>query len=230
MNIFKKLLKIGQAEIHALVVKMENPITLIEQGIRDLQEQMALTKEQYAQVRAVAIRTENILNEKMLLADEYEQKAKRVLEKVKDKEIESAKADRLALEALTLKKELIAEAKELRTQIIDNEHEIKEINNKFEVLRFNISKWEKELITLKTKKKIADVSLLANKQMSNIDSNSTIEMLERLKNKAKDEQALAQAYGELAKDELDEALDNASQDKDDINNELDLLKQNLGIK
>lgn len=230
MNIFKKLLKIGQAEIHALVVKMENPITLIEQGIRDLQEQMALTKEQYAQVRAVAIRTENILNEKMLLADEYEQKAKRVLEKVKDKEIESAKADRLALEALTLKKELIAEAKELRTQIIDNEYEIKEINNKFEVLRFNISKWEKELITLKTKKKIADVSLLANKQMSNIDSNSTIEMLERLKNKAKDEQALAQAYGELAKDELDEALDNASQDKDDINNELDLLKQNLGIK
>ena len=140
MNIFKKLLKIGQAEIHALVVKMENPITLIEQGIRDLQEQMALTKEQYAQVRAVAIRTENILNEKMLLADEYEQKAKRVLEKVKDKEIESAKADRLALEALTLKKELIAEAKELRTQIIDNEYEIKEINNKFEVLRFNISK------------------------------------------------------------------------------------------
>lgn len=230
MNIFKKLLKIGQAEIHALVVKMENPITLIEQGIRDLQEQMALTKEQYAQVRAVAIRTENILNEKMLLADEYEQKAKRVLEKVKDKEIESAKADRLALEALTLKKELIAEAKELRTQIIDNEYEIKEINNKFEVLRFNISKWEKELITLKTKKKIADVSLLANKQMSNIDSNSTIEMLERLKNKAKDEQALAQAYAELAKDELDEALDNASQDKDDINNELDLLKQNLGIK
>ncbi|VTP96309.1 PspA/IM30 family protein [Sphingobacterium daejeonense] len=34
MNIFKRLLKIGQAEIHALVEKMEDPISLTEQGLK----------------------------------------------------------------------------------------------------------------------------------------------------------------------------------------------------
>lgn len=229
MNIFKKLLKIGQAEIHALVEKMENPTTLIEQGIRDMQEQLATAKEQYAQVRAIGIRAENLVNEKKLLAEEYIQKAKLVLEKAKLGEITLAKAETLAYEALTRKKEIYLEVDELRQEIVNNQQEIKEINNKFEIIRFNISKWEKELTSLKAKKRISDVSILANKQMSRIDSNSTIEMLERLKNKAQDKEALAEAYAELSKEQADKELDKINIGKEEIRNELDALKQDLGI-
>ena len=34
MNIFKRIFRIGQAEIHAVVDKMEDPIKMTEQGIR----------------------------------------------------------------------------------------------------------------------------------------------------------------------------------------------------
>jgi len=162
MNIFKKLLKIGQAEIHALVEKMENPITLIEQGIRDLKEQLFATEEQYAQIRAMGIRTENEIEEKVAQAEEYEKKALQVLEKAKIEEIDMVKAETLAYEALSRKKYFLEEVAELRQQVPHNNSQIKEINNKLEVLKANIAKWEKELNTLKTKEKISTVSLLAN--------------------------------------------------------------------
>jgi len=38
MNIFKRLFKIGQAEAHSAVDKLEDPIKLTEQGIRDLKK------------------------------------------------------------------------------------------------------------------------------------------------------------------------------------------------
>jgi len=230
MNIFKKLLKIGQAEIHALVEKMENPITLIEQGIRDLKEQLFATEEQYAQIRAMGIRTENEIEEKVAQAEEYEKKALQVLEKAKIEEIDMVKAETLAYEALSRKKYFLEEVAELRQQVPHNNSQIKEINNKLEVLKANIAKWEKELNTLKTKEKISTVSLLANKQMAQVDSNSTIEMLERLKNKTKDNEALAAAYTELNNYKLDKELNTVLEQKDEIKNELDILKQNLNLK
>lgn len=230
MNIFKKLLKIGQAEIHALVEKMENPITLIEQGIRDLREQLFATEEQYAQVRALGIRTENTIIEKTAQAEEYEHKARQILEKAKAGDIEITKAETLAYEALSRKKYFTEEVTELRQQVPLHNNQLTEINNNLEILRINISKWEKELITLKTKEKISNVSLLANKQMAKVDTNSTIEMLERLKNKTKDNEALVEAYMELNNLKLDKEINAALAEKDDIRNELDLLKQDIALK
>lgn len=228
MNIFKRLLKIGQAEIHSLVEKMESPLTLIEQGIRDLKEELAKTEEQFVQVRAINIRMENKQKEKLAEATEYENKTKRILEKANANEIDIQKADSLAIEALSLKKTLIQEAEEFNQEIILNNSKIKEISNKLDVLKSNISKWEKELTTIKTKQKITDASMYANKQMATIENNSTIEMLERLKNKTADNESLAEAYAELSKKQLDDELNEILIEKDDIKNELDAIKQSIG--
>ena len=59
MNIFKRLFKISQAEIHAAVDKMEDPVKMTEQGLRELREDLAQATESYAKVKALAIRTEN---------------------------------------------------------------------------------------------------------------------------------------------------------------------------
>ncbi|KXJ04424.1 hypothetical protein AC249_AIPGENE2711, partial [Exaiptasia diaphana] len=72
-----------------------------------------------------------------------------------------------------------------------------------------------------------------NKQMSNIDSHGTVSMLERMKDKVAEEEALAESYGDIANesrsldDEIEEAIGDES--KMAANEELAKLKAKLGI-
>ncbi len=59
MNIFKRLFKIGEAEANSAIDKMEDPIKLTEQGIRDLKQDLEKNLEALAQVKALAIRAKN---------------------------------------------------------------------------------------------------------------------------------------------------------------------------
>lgn len=59
MNIFKRLFKIGSAEANSLVDKLEDPIKMTEQGIRDLKEDMSKALQAMAEVKALAIRAKN---------------------------------------------------------------------------------------------------------------------------------------------------------------------------
>jgi phage shock protein A len=38
MNVFKRLFKVGEAEAHSALDKLEDPIKMTEQGIRDLKK------------------------------------------------------------------------------------------------------------------------------------------------------------------------------------------------
>ncbi|MGB0915007.1 MAG: PspA/IM30 family protein, partial [Crocinitomicaceae bacterium] len=82
--------------------------------------------------------------------------------------------------------------------------------------------------------KVASATKNINKQMSNIDSHGTVSMLERMKDKVAEEEALAESYGDIAHEsrsldqEIDEAVGNES--KLAANEELAKLKEKLGIK
>ncbi|TDS10374.1 PspA/IM30 family protein [Sphingobacterium paludis] len=224
MNIFKRILKIGQAEIHALVDMMEDPISLTEQGIRDMKKQLHETTESAAKVRASIIRTENMIVEKeqetALLAD----KAKSALTKAQEGELTPEQGEKLATEALLIKKRMQADVQALRTEI--NEYEIKheEIHKHIDILEVNISKWEKELTTLRAKQKVNEAASLANRQMANIDSNSTLDMLHRVKNKVANDEALAEAYAEIAQSKIE-----LPDERKAVHDELAALKKQMGI-
>src|SRR5690606_13042044 len=131
-----------------------NPIHLIEKGIEEMKEQLSELTEAYISNRAQLIRSENLAKNKLADAGTYEEKALLLLQKAQKEEIEAKKADQLALEALSIKKKLTEEATEISTESIVFTDKINLINNKIDVLKFNISKWEKELATLKAKQRI----------------------------------------------------------------------------
>ena len=226
MNIFKRIFRIGQAEIHSVVDKMEDPIKMTEQGIREMHEDLEQALEAYAKVKALAIRTENNANKKREEATDYEKKAVLLLQKAQKQELTVEDAERLAKEALGLKKQLLQEATELDQQAIVHNQSAQEVQKNVEVLKFNISKWENELKLLKARVKVSDATKMVNKQLAKIDANSTISMLERMKEKVEENEALAMAYADLANgtksvsDEIDKAI--ATNNLDD---ELELLKQ-----
>ncbi|MNI16719.1 hypothetical protein D3C73_700640 [compost metagenome] len=208
---------------------MEDPIKMTEQGIREMKEDLEQSLEAYAKVKALAIRTQNNCEKKKEEANDFENKAILLLQKAQKGELSTEKAESLAKEALLLKKQLLIEATELEKQATIHQSSAEELHKNVDILKFNISKWESELSTLKARVKVSNAAKMVNRQLANIDSNSTISMLERMKEKVEEDEALAKAYGEIAtgnKSRIDEINENIG-GSDSVNSELEELKRKL---
>lgn len=232
MNIFKRLLRIGQAEIHSVVDKMEDPIRMTEQGIREMREDLDKAIEALAQIRAMAIRAKNDKSKKQSEAQDYENKAFILMTKAQKGELDMTQAERLATEALTLKENLLVEVGTLEEQQKTHEEAAAGIQQNIDILKFNITKWENELKTLKSRIRVSRATKEVNKQMAMIDSNSTISMLQRMKEKVEEEEALAQAYGEIggARSTVDEEINEAIGKDNKVTSGLDEIKKKLGMQ
>lgn len=232
MNIFKRLFRIGQAEIHAAVDKMEDPIKMTEQGLRELRADLAEATEAYAKVKALAIRAGNDQFHCQQESRNYAEKAILIMQKAQSGQIDLVKAEDLAREALSLHMKYHIESEELSEQAVALQQSSNEMLRNTEILKENMEKWEKELRTLKARVKVSKATEQVNKQLAQVDSNAIITMLERMKSKVEDQEAIAQAYGELSrannskKEELNSILkdDSASIEKD-----LQAIKEKLGI-
>lgn len=233
MGVFKRLFKVGEAEAHNMVDKLEDPIKMTEQGIRDLKKDLDKSLQALAEVKAVAIRTKKEMNEHESRAKSYENKAVMLLKKAQTGEIPSEEADRLAGEALTKKTESLQAAATSKSNYQQLENQISQLNNNVSKLKSNISKYENELKMLKARARVSQATKKLNKSMSNVDSGGTISMLEKMKDKVAQDEALAEAYGEMADenksldDEIDDVLNQPSETASSA--ELDALKAKLKL-
>ena len=232
MNFFKRLLKMGEAEANAALDNMEDPIKLTEQGIRDMKEDLEKSLEALAQVQALSIRSKNEHEEFLTKVENYQEKALLLLTKAKKGTLEISKAERLAKESLIKKEESSLQAVNTKAQADKLEGSVSQLEINVAEVKKNISKWENELKTLKARVRVSNATQKLNKQLVDVDSSSTVYMLERMKDKVSQEEALAEAYGDIAHanksvdDEIDKAIDFT---KDSAENELAKLKEQLGL-
>ncbi len=233
MNFFKRLFKAGQAEAHAVMDKLENPIKMTEQGIRDLKKDLDVALKSLAEVKAMGIRAKNDVENAKSAAQNWENKAMLLLKKAQTGEMEMIEAERLAAEALTRKEENLQTAATAKKNQDQFEKSVADLEKKVKVLKSNIAKFENELKTLKARQKVAKATKSINKQMADIDSSSTISMLERMKDKVAEEEALAESYGEIANENksIDEDIDKALEGVSSAaaSDELAKLKAKLGM-
>jgi len=232
MNIFKRLFSIGKAEAHSAIDRMEDPIKLTEQGIRDMKQDLDKSLEALAQVKAMAIRANNDKEEYALKAEDYQNKAMLILKKAQKGELKAEDADRLAKEALIKKDESSKNAARTSAESEKFNTSVAQLEKNVNSIKSNISKWENELKTLKARVKVSNATKNLNKQMAEIDSSSTVSLLERMKEKVEQDEALAEAYGDIANDSksIDDEL-NAAIDTTEVSAESDLekLKKQLGM-
>lgn len=233
MNIFKRLFTIGKAESHSALDKLEDPIKMTEQGIRDLKADLDKALHALAEIKALSIRARNDMQIYSNKAQDYEQKAMLLLQQAQKGEMDAAEADRLATEALTKKE---ANLKDLTQRKADKEKfdgNISTMEGNIKRLKSQISQYESELRTLKARVKVGTATKNINKQMAQIDGSGTVSMLERMKEKVAQEEALAESYGEIANesksvdDEIDKALEGAQESK--AKDELAALKKKMGL-
>lgn len=232
MNIFKRLFNVGKAEAHSAIDKMEDPIKMTEQGIRDMKNDLTKALEGLAQVKAMLIRSQNDKTEFETKAKDYQNKAMLILQKVQKGGISAEDGDRLAKEALIRKDENQGHVNRATTEIEKFSASVSQLESNVNKLKSNISKWENELKTLKARVKVSNATKNLNKQMAAIDSSSTVNMLEKMKEKVAQEEALADAYGNIANEsksvdeEIDKVLDETQASAD---NDLDALKKQMGL-
>ncbi len=232
MSIFKRLFKIGEAEANSAIDKLENPIKLTEQGIRDMKKDLEKSLKALAEVKAMAIRSKSEISNYSESAKDYEKKAMMLLKKAQDGDLDASEADRLASEALVKKDDAISHVARSTEDLKRFETSISQLDKNVKTLRSNISKWENELKTLKARVKVSTATKNLNKQLAQIDSTNTVSMLEKMKEKVAQDEALAESYGEIANesksvdDEIDKALDSDAQKSSDS---LAELKKKMGI-
>ncbi len=197
-GIFQRMFKIGQAEAHSVVDKLEDPIRMTEQGIRDLKKDLQQAMTAVAQVKATAIRLRKDAGDQKKLAQDYERKAMLLLQKMQAGELQSSDAERLASEALNKKEEAVNREATLQTDYQKQQQVADQLQSKVGSLKQTISRYENELITLKARAKTAASMRKINQQLAKVDTSGTISMLEKMKNKVQEEESLAEAYGEMA--------------------------------
>lgn len=232
MEFLKRLFKIGTAEVHSAIDGIEDPITMTEQGIRDMKADLDKSLEALAQVKAMSIRSKNEVADFANKGEDYNEKAMLILKKAQSGELDSTEADRLATEALIKKEEAAVGQKRATADKEKFDLNVSQMESNVQTIKQNISKWENELKILRSRVKVADATKSMNKQMAQIDSNGTVALLERMKEKVAQEEALSEAYGDIANnaksidDEIDKAIDVS---KTKAKSELEKLKEELGI-
>ncbi len=230
MNIFRRLFKIGEAEANSAIDKMEDPIKLTEQGIRDLRTDLNKNMEALAQVKALKIRANNDYQEYTNKAQEYESKAMTILQKAQKGDISTEEGDRLAKEALILQEQNAQKAKAALKERDEFQKSVNQVENNCTKIKSTITSWENELRTLKARVKVSNAKTSINKQMSELDSTGTVAMLERMKEKIAQQEALSEAYSDIvdsaitADEEIDKAVDST---EEKANDKLMALKKQL---
>jgi phage shock protein A len=234
MSLFKRLFRVSQAEAHAIVDKFEDPIKMTEQGIRDLKKDLQASMTSLAEVKAIAIRTRREADNHKKLTVDYERKAMMLLQKMQNGEMDQADAERLATQALNKKEQSAADAMRLAQEAERHEQMAGQLQANVNKIKSGVNTYENDLVTLKARAKTAAATKKINQQLARVDSSGTIAMLEKMKSKVEEDEALALAYGEMADldksvdDEIDEALKSGNTVTASVH--LLELKKKMGIK
>ena len=231
MGLFKRLFSIGSSEAHSALDKLEDPIKMTEQGIREMKTELQKSLEGLAEIKALVIRSRNEAKTDSSKAKEYESKAMQLLKKADAGQIDVADAERLATEALKKKEHYTTQAGLAQKAVDKYDGSVKQLESSVNKLKSEINSWENELKTLKARIKVSSAQKNINKHMANIDSSSTIGMLERMKDKVAKEEALAESYGEIADsnksldDEMDDVL--GASKSESVQSDLDRLRAKI---
>ncbi len=197
-GLFSRIISLGKSEAHSVVDKLEDPIKMTEQGIRDLKKDMEESMRSLAQVKSIAIRMRNEAENNKKQAADYEKKAMALLQRAESGAMEMGEAERLATEALSRKEDAGKNSIRISQELVNQEKMTNQLQRNVDKLRTTIQRYETDLVTLRARAKTAAATKKLNQQIANVDSGGTLAMLEKMKARVEEDESLASAYGDIA--------------------------------
>lgn len=198
MSLLQRLFRIGSSNANALVDKMEDPVKMADQVIRELSEnlQEALTAE--AQIKATALQTRANAQKEANLAAEWESKTNQLLDGIEAGKIDATRGNELANEASKSYQMHNEASAKYKVDADRQDAALSKLETKIKALRDAITEAKHRTEMVKSNAKIADASLAINKAMSNIDTDGLMSTLDRMEAKTTAKQFLADAHEEIA--------------------------------
>ena len=220
MSLFKRVSDNIRANLNSLLDKTEDPEKLLDQYLRDMEEDIADAESAVARQLAVARKFKAQLDDALAMAQKRESQAVEALKKdredlarkaLEDKRIKQAKAEDYRLENESCQ----AAAEQLKSQL-------QEMRNEYEKLRIKRDNLVARAQSAKAQKEIYGIR-------SGLGKDNARRNFDRMEDKVLRLEAEAQVAGDLAamNPSLDQELEALGSDQADIEKELAALKQNI---
>lgn len=201
MSIFKRMFGIARAEANQALDAAEDPIAMIDQGIRELKTDLSNSLQGLAGVKATALRLRQAGVQQEQRAQDYLSKAERLLVLQQQPNVTPAQAaeyERLANESANLYESAVREAESTLAQADSTQKQGDQLQVKINNLKSQIQGYENERRTLAARAQAADATTKINKQLASVDPSGTVSTIERMRERVAQKEALAAAYGEIA--------------------------------
>lgn len=224
MGIISRFKSIMESNINATLDKLEDPSKLVDQALRDLNEDLVKVKKETASVMAEEKRCQRAVIELKNEMDNYNKAIKASL-------LAGNEDDARVLIAKKNEKQLELDSANQALKVAQsNSQKMKEMHDK---LVSDISTLNRRRQTIKSQVAMAEVQKRVNKVSSSINTASSLDQFNRMEAKAQNmlDSALSEAELNAQKDDTQDLLDKYSGNNTDqaVEDEISKLKVELGL-
>ncbi len=219
MGIFGRMSDIFKANINELIDKAEDPGKLMDQMIREMQENLREAKIEVAKAIADEKRLHHQLKQNDSQSKNWESKAMLALKKGDE---------RLAKEALKQKKTYDGLSSSLRPQWEQQESMSSKLKDNLRALESKIDEARRKKDILLARQKRAEAQKRIHDVMTGMNDKSAFATFDRMEQKVMEIEAQADAAVELEMDSLDDQF-RALESGSEVDDELAALKAKLSL-
>ena len=197
MSIFDRLFRIGKAEAHAAIDKIEDPTKMAAQILRELHQNYQQAIQGEAEIKALALQHRASELQARNKADEWEHKTNELLDRVESKQLDEAQGNDLAAKAAQAHADAFKEAEQFRAMAEKEEAAVAVMDAKIKQIKDQIADTENRAKMIEARAKTAEVSEKINKTLSNVDTDGLMQTLDRMDQKATAQEFRAAAYAQI---------------------------------
>lgn len=218
MSVFKRVSNIFRAKVNNALDEVENPIELLDQKIRDMEQSLNDAKISSAQILGNVHEIEKKMEKAKTESDDFDSKVKLAIK---------AGNDDLAKRALEKKLEADKNYNSLKTSFQDSKVKADAIKKKLRELEEEIEKTRGYRDEAAARYNNAEAAKQVNEILSNVEIGSNKINLDDIERKIEKKEAMAEGLGDLREDNsLDSEFEKLKQV--DLDDELAKYKNNLG--
>ncbi len=221
MSIFKRIRDISVAAINDLIDKAEDPVKLLNQYLRDMEDDIADAEVAVAKQIAVEKRLKHQYEEAQEMVDKRHEQAMKALE--------SGNED-LARRALQDKKNHLAKAEDFEQQHANAKSNADQLRKQLQEMKAEFEKMKNRKDSLVARAEAAKAQKQINQTMSGFGKDNGAKGFDRMSDKVMQLEAEAEASRELksGSSSLDDEL--AALEKDDVDDDLAALRAEMASK
>lgn len=217
MGIFSRMSNMIKAKVNNTLDEMENPIELLDQKLRDMEEQFNKAKLNSAQILGNVHEIERKLNLAKKESADYEEKIKLALSKGNED---------LAKKALARKVEIDKKVSSLQSSYDNSKIQADALKANLRSLEEEINKTRNYRDEAAARFSNAEASQKVNEVLANVQTKNNSIQLDSIERKIQRKESLAQGLGELKDlDNFDSEFEKL--DEVDLDLELEKYKNNL---